>query len=296
MNVNELPQYKCHKVVRAGKILATAHNPNEDAVFLDIDGLDNKWLSVPAGWLSKHNPDIGGYLVAYEDGYLSYSPAEAFEAGYHLLPKIDDVVRQFGIEPSVLSQLADLESAQSGENFAQPPAEASGLKAYTAMDGSVVYAGKIREYSYDEMEDSARIRVEGCNDLLEVPQVRIGFLRIGNVLLKTHDGRFRMMTPLAFYSTYKPFEPDTIDMQAADFSDALMWLKEGRRVARAGWNGKNQFVVLVKLGFYDVGCSTGAKAGALQPFLALKNAQDMFQPGWIPSMGDLMATDWQVVA
>ena len=38
MNVNELPQYKCHKVVRAGKILATSRNPNEDAVFLDVDG------------------------------------------------------------------------------------------------------------------------------------------------------------------------------------------------------------------------------------------------------------------
>lgn len=82
MNVNELPQYKCHKVVRAGKILATARNPNEDAVFLDVDGVVNKWLFAPTGWLNKHNPDIGGYLVAYEDGYLSYSPAAAFEAGY----------------------------------------------------------------------------------------------------------------------------------------------------------------------------------------------------------------------
>ncbi|QTH79813.1 hypothetical protein [Klebsiella phage vB_KpnP_ZX1] len=100
MNVNELPQYKCHKVVRAGKILATARNPNEDAVFLDVDGVVNKWLFAPTGWLSKHNPDIGGYLVAYEDGYLSYSPAAAFEAGYSLIIDKDS-------NGTVLAQKAD---------------------------------------------------------------------------------------------------------------------------------------------------------------------------------------------
>lgn len=286
MNVNELPQYKCHKVVRAGKILATARNPNEDAVFLDVDGVVNKWLFAPTGWLNKHNPDIGGYLVAYEDGYLSYSPAAAFEAGYSLIIDKDS-------NGTVLAQKADgTETLHFQDNT--PPAEASGLKAYAAMDGSVVYAGEIREWLHDEMEESARIRVEGCADLLEVGQVRRDFLSIGNILLKTHDGRFCVMTPLAFYSTYKPFEPFAIDMAAADFSDALMWLKEGKRVQRAGWNGAGQWVVLI-----DPGNAMYTKGGAsapMQPCLGLKNAQGSMQPGWVPSMGDLMADDWQVVA
>ena len=118
----------------------------------------------------------------------------------------------------------------------------------------------------------------------------------GDWIITGVKGEVYPCKPDIFAATYEPADAPIIDLNAADFSDALMWLKDGRRVARAGWNGKNQFVVLVKPGFYDVGCSTGAKAGALQPFLALKNAQDMFQPGWIPSMGDLMATDWQVVA
>lgn len=116
----------------------------------------------------------------------------------------------------------------------------------------------------------------------------------GDWIIRGIKGELYPCKPDIFAATYEPADAPIIDLNAADFSDALMWLKEGRRVARAGWNGKNQFVVLVKPGFYDVGCSTGAKAGALQPFLALKNAQDMFQPGWIPSMGDLMASDWQV--
>lgn len=34
-----------------------------------------------ADWVARHRPQAGGYLVVYEDGYTSWSPAEAFERG-----------------------------------------------------------------------------------------------------------------------------------------------------------------------------------------------------------------------
>jgi hypothetical protein len=37
---------------------------------------------VSRGWLSRHNPQTGGYLVRFEDGRCSYAPAKAFEEGY----------------------------------------------------------------------------------------------------------------------------------------------------------------------------------------------------------------------
>lgn len=37
---------------------------------------------VDVSYLNKHKPEPGGYYVRYEDGYESYSPPEAFEAGY----------------------------------------------------------------------------------------------------------------------------------------------------------------------------------------------------------------------
>lgn len=278
MNVNELPQYKCHKVVRAGKILTTAHNPNEDAVFLDIDGLDNKWLSVPAGWLSKHNPDIGGYLVAYEDSYLSYSPAEAFEAGYHALPPLGTACGGTG----------DAAPANTGFLWRKKPVviEARQFNGGWTGDGTEILDWMVKGGEWNG--DTKELSIHTLEGVMTASK--------GDWIIKGVSGEFYPCKPDIFAATYEPADAPIIDLDAADFSDALMWLKEGRRVARAGWNGKNQFVVLVKPGFYDVGCSTGAKAGALQPFLALKNAQDMFQPGWIPSMGDLMATDWRVVA
>jgi hypothetical protein len=33
----------------------------------------------------KPAPQAGMYMVVYEDGYISFSPAEAFEAGYTLM-------------------------------------------------------------------------------------------------------------------------------------------------------------------------------------------------------------------
>lgn len=35
-----------------------------------------------ADYMERHNPEVGGYYVVYEDGFVSYSPAGPFEKGY----------------------------------------------------------------------------------------------------------------------------------------------------------------------------------------------------------------------
>ena len=39
-------------------------------------------FDVESSYINKHCPEVGGYYVQYQDGYESYSPAEAFESGY----------------------------------------------------------------------------------------------------------------------------------------------------------------------------------------------------------------------
>lgn len=85
-----------------------------------------------------------------------------------------------------------------------------------------------------------------------------------------------------------------VDLAAADFSDALMWLKEGKRVFRAGWNGKGQWVRL-RFESGAFGWDDSNKVYRLGDTLMLKNAQGRLI-AWVPSMGDLMATDWNVVS
>lgn len=77
----ELPKYKCHKIVRAAKITGFRQNGDPcapDILLGEICGI----VSLLPDWHEKHRPHIGGYYVVYEDGYKSFSPADAFEDGY----------------------------------------------------------------------------------------------------------------------------------------------------------------------------------------------------------------------
>lgn len=85
-----LPAYKCHKEVKALKIKAIM-NPNEGidcedngeriATFSDA-GYEACAFLFDHRFMHRHKPEVGGYYVVYEDGYTSFSPAEAFESGY----------------------------------------------------------------------------------------------------------------------------------------------------------------------------------------------------------------------
>lgn len=84
----QLQRYKCHKIVLAARILEAMHGEAGQAgmLLLEIPGgvLEHH---VPADWMAKHEPEIGGYYVVYENdqgGYASYSPAQPFEDGYTL--------------------------------------------------------------------------------------------------------------------------------------------------------------------------------------------------------------------
>lgn len=75
-DINTMPSYRSHKIVRAVKI----EGIDLENVALVVDG--GKTLLIDAVWLERHKPEAGGYYVRYEDGYSSYSPAKAFEEGY----------------------------------------------------------------------------------------------------------------------------------------------------------------------------------------------------------------------
>lgn len=85
-----------------------------------------------------------------------------------------------------------------------------------------------------------------------------------------------------------------------DFSLALQYLKMGKKVARAGWNGKGMFVFLVPgstfkvnrpplLGIYPEGTEIN-----YLPHVDMKTADDKIVP-WLVSQADLLASDWVVL-
>lgn len=78
------PQYKCHKTVSAVKI-SVADEGSDGSLTLQLEGgFDNVILSAHDR-KNKPRPHAGWYLVQYDNGYVSFSPADSFEDGYTLI-------------------------------------------------------------------------------------------------------------------------------------------------------------------------------------------------------------------
>ncbi len=77
----EMPQYQSHKKVWALKIKQVELRPANGHIIHPVDD-GYAPFEVSDEYVRRHNPQAGGYFVVYEDGYRSWSPAEAFESGY----------------------------------------------------------------------------------------------------------------------------------------------------------------------------------------------------------------------
>lgn len=81
-----------------------------------------------------------------------------------------------------------------------------------------------------------------------------------------------------------------------DFGEAIKALKEGKRVQRIGWDGKNMHIFLEEHFAYLIlaGPSKGVKR-IYEPVICMYTAQKTTQPGWSASQADMLAEDWQVI-
>lgn len=81
-----------------------------------------------------------------------------------------------------------------------------------------------------------------------------------------------------------------------DFGDAIRELKQGRAVARDGWNGKNMHLYLEEDLSFTIGAGVfKGHRRILEPCVVMFTAQGKHQPGWLASQADMLAEDWRVV-
>ena len=90
-------------------------------------------------------------------------------------------------------------------------------------------------------------------------------------------------------------------MTQLTFGDAVAALKQGKKVSRAGWNGKGMFLFLVPgstfkvnrpplLGIYPEGTEINYR-----PHIDMKTADNKVVP-WLASQTDVLAEDWTILA
>jgi len=89
-----------------------------------------------------------------------------------------------------------------------------------------------------------------------------------------------------------------------DFGMALKALKEGKAVARKGWNGKGMFLTLQQ-GSEVVGDLMrnelarnyyGDSKVSICPHIDMKAADGSYVVGWLASQTDMLAEDWDIVS
>lgn len=82
-----------------------------------------------------------------------------------------------------------------------------------------------------------------------------------------------------------------------NFSKALESLKEGKKVARKGWNGKKQYIELAtNISYKNVdGKIINTEHEAIGNKAIAFVGTSGVQIGWLASQADMLAEDWEVV-
>ena len=93
------------------------------------------------------------------------------------------------------------------------------------------------------------------------------------------------------------FEEAGRPIDGMTFGQAIEALKQGKKVARRGWNGKGMYVFLADEGgdFHTKADIGPERKACVHPFIVMHTAQDDFQPGWLASQSDMLCEDWTIV-
>lgn len=84
-----------------------------------------------------------------------------------------------------------------------------------------------------------------------------------------------------------------------NFGKTIEALKEGKKVARTGWNGKDMFLYYIPGNMYPavtkIAKETFGDSVPYAPYIAMKTAQGNVST-WVPSISDCLAEDWVIIA
>ena len=201
---------------------------------------------------SECETDKAGYLVEYEGGYQSWSPAEPFEKAYKL--------------------------------------------SETFLDRLCI--------EYTELME----RAEKCNDFLASDKVK-ELDRTSQALLSVQSGlmdqySFVLGDRMVIVRKKKPA------LDTFTFGTAVLFLKAGMAVRRAGWNGKGLFVVKQVPAHITADIIPNMQSlpqsakdiimARKEPHIDYTNQMLIINPdgradSWVPSSSDVFAEDWELV-
>ncbi|MDR0586193.1 MAG: DUF2829 domain-containing protein [Treponema sp.] len=85
-----------------------------------------------------------------------------------------------------------------------------------------------------------------------------------------------------------------------DFGEAIRQCKQGKRIARTGWNGKNQYVFLIPDYTFRREEIPALKDDPREEIsfwgcFCIMTTSGKVQMGWLATQSDMQAVDWEVI-
>lgn len=117
----------------------------------------------------------------------------------------------------------------------------------------------------------------------------VEYLDGGKPNTNTHAGYVSWSPKAQFDNAYRK----TTGMS---FGLSVEAVKKGKKIARAGWNGKGMFLIYIFPYINDqyTIIEKSGIVGTLAPYLAMKTADNQLVP-WLASQTDILADDWCIL-
>lgn len=111
--IGKMDSYRTVKEVEAAKITKI------DGLLIHCTSKAGGRIGVSAtrGWMAKHNPQPGGYIVRYRDDYVSYTPPEPFEECATLLSEEEEVIEQLPRKARYFEAIKHTDDTASGPTW-----------------------------------------------------------------------------------------------------------------------------------------------------------------------------------
>lgn len=269
--------------------------------------VDGKTVVLPDNGVPCGSKIERGYKVRYADGYESWSPQGVFESAYLPL-EVNGMLKTAA--PSI--------SAEMVERFIDHH------EAVT-MGGKTTVVRAVLKNGFVIVESSSCVSAENYDEKLgeEICMERIrnkvwellGFLlqtAVGGVNGEAAaenrccdedcersccDEEPAADEPAVPKLLPTVFERANREAEGMSFGLAIEAAKKGKKVARRGWNGKNQYVELAERISYENAAHEviNAKHEAIgNKALAFVGTSGV-QLGWLASQADMLADDWMIV-
>lgn len=223
-----------------------------------------------------------GYRVVYPDGYKSWSPKEVFEEAY--LP--------LSVNPNLKTEAPSISQEMVDSFIAEADVQTMGDK--TTVVRAVLRNG------FEIVESSACVSAENYDEKLGaeicMSKIKDKVWAYLGFLLQTavHGVKY---TQDVYFPEVCPKSSTDLDEMTFNFGIAIDLLKNGKRVRRKGWNGKNQHIELASAISYKSpdGTVVNVEHDAIGNQAVAFCGTSGVQMGWLASQADMLADDWTIV-